>query len=319
MERVRSSMCGRRRTKARLSCRFLCSLEGSLYSERHEQEPPLMKLKLLTIAALSWGALSEVSLAERPEEKIVDEELSVYETVTMEKFYIGDMSSLAYELHESQALEECSRILAKIANFARGEQNISRNPSAIKLLAKSEQDLLALSQELLTEKPSSLKRIEKAIGQVEKGLTLSYGKADNEALRKEVMDKDEKVLFSYRQAYNLQDVFEQVSELWSEKNPQEAVARLDKAIEFIASEVELSQSEEGKVALEAAHRELVAMRGRLTRREVKDVAELDAVYRQTHQALATAYQKRSLLAKFGDRKKRLQREAREQAEAAQKR
>ena len=278
-----------------------------------------MKIKLLTIALLSLGALSEVSLAENPELKIVDEELSVYETVTMEKFYIGDMASLAYELHESQALDECSKILVKIADFALGEQNISRNPAAIKLLAKSHQNLLALSQELLTEKPPSLKKIEKAIGQVEKGLTLSYGKADNEALKKEVMDKDEKVLFSYRQAYNLQDVFGQVSELWSEKKPQEAVARLDKAIGFIASEVKLSQSEEGKVALEAAHQELVAMRGRLTRKEVKDAAELDVVYSQTHQALATAYQKRSLLAKFGDRKERLQREAAEQAEAAQQR
>ena len=269
------------------------------------------------LIVVSLGCSVALTLAENPEEKIVVQEKVVYETVTVNDFYVGDMATLAYELYESGGYEECANVLTKLADFALGEKNLAQNAAATKLLAKSEKNLRSLSPKLLTAKPPGLSEIEKALSQLNQGLVLSYGKTDNEALQKKIVAKDEKVVFSYLQAYNLQDVFELVTENWLAKKPKEAISKLDDAIKFVASEVEVSQTEEGKAALEDALAKLGSLKERLSQNKVKDESELSDTFTTTHEALALAYKKRSVLARFGLRKKRLQTEALRQTEAAQ--
>ena len=280
-----------------------------------------MKLKSLPFVVpclcASSLCLFNLEAEEKPDKKIVEQVLVEGKVLEIEDFYIGDMGVAAYETHEAEDYKTCSEVLSKIAGFAASEARLSRKPEAAAMLEESALSLNRLSAQLLTDKPPSLDDIETPLAEIDKGLELSYGSSVNKAMTKKIDTAPVEVVTAHLYSFTLKDVFAQVRTDWAEGRNEMAAGKVAKTVAFMKSEGASANSEEGRVALAEATDKLEKLQARLKGGEVKEEAELDAVFALSHTALAQDYESRSVIAKFTGRKTRLAEEAAAQKAAAE--
>ena len=271
------------------------------------------------VPCLCASSLSILSLnAEtNPEKKVVEQVLVEGKVLEIADFYIGDMGVAAYETHEAKDYKTCSEVLTKIAAFSSSEARLSRKPEAVAMLDNSAASLNKLAAQLLTDKPPTLDEIEPPLAEIDRGLAISYGSSVNKAQKKKIDTAPVEVVTAHLYSFTLRDVFAQIRTDWAEKRNKLAAEKVVLATNFMKSEFASVDDEEGRVALATAIEKLEKLGTRLSAGEVKEQAELDVVFALSHNALAQAYQGRSLLAKFTGRKSRLEKEAAEQKAAAE--
>ena len=271
------------------------------------------------IPCLCVTSLSVLSLKaeENPEKKVIEQVLVEGKVLEISDFYIGDMGVAAYETHEAKDYKACSEILVKIAGFAASEARLSRKPAAAEMLENSAVSLNKLAARLLTDKPPSLDEIEPPLAQIDQGLELSYGSSVNKGMKKKIESAPVEVVTAHLYSFTLKDVFAQVRTDWAEGRNELAAGKVQKAVVFMKTEIATADDEKGRAALVAATEKLEKLGERLGKGEVKEEAELNAVFALSHNALAQDYESRSLIAKFTGRKSRLEKEAAEQKAAAE--
>ena len=271
------------------------------------------------VPCLCATSLSILSLKaeENPEKKIIEQVLVEGKVLEISDFYIGDMGVAAYETHAAKDYKKCSEILVKISRFSASEARLTRKADASVMLEDSAVKLDKLAARLLTEKPPSLEEIEPPLAQIDQGLELAYGSSVNKATKKKIESAPVEVVTAHLYSFTLKDVFAQVRTDYTEGRNKEAAKKVGSAMRFVKSEADSSNDENGKVALATATEKLSKLRTRLSRGNVKDVAELDVVFALSHNALAQDYESRSVIAKFTGRQSRLKEEAAAQKAAAE--
>ena len=262
-------------------------------------------------------SVSSLSAEENPEKKIVEQVLVEGKVLEISDFYIGDMGVAAYETYAAKDFKGCSEILVKISRFASSEARLARKPEAAAMLDKSAASLNTLAAQLLTEKPPSLEEIEPSLAQIDQGLELSYGSSNNKGQKKKIESAPVEVVTAHLYSFTLRDVFAQVRTDWVEGRNKGAAEKLAKATAFVKSEAAEAKKDEGRAALAEATDKLEKLGSRLEAGEVKEEAELNAVFALSHTALAQDYESRSIIATFTGRKARLAEDAAAQKKAAE--